>query len=392
MLCETQRMFLQAEWSASALLAVPVFLLAVVVLLVAAFAFHLLLGAPAARRERARFFLHLLACGVDQGKSPERTVTELADTKTLDLGARFHLVAAHLASGMKLSEALARVPRFLPPTIRSMIGIGEELGDVRKVLPGCRLVLQREGLGQETALLMPLVLMSVLLPLAIAWTLVFQIVIRPKLNEIFAGLFAWNGGPTNGSWPLWMGLQSAMPTVLLVLFLVWLLACGTAFILLAGPRAHQWPGVDRSRWLLPWVRHRCRRDFAAMLSVLLDAGVPERRALELAANATGNPVFIQRATLAGATLAEGAGLPQAIMQLEGRGEFSWRMGNTLRSGGRFLDAVTGWLTALELKAERSERNAAQSLFVATVLLQGLFVGVMVVSVFGLLVGLIETML
>jgi type II secretory pathway component PulF len=384
--------FLLAAWSGNVLWAVPVFLLAVALLAAAAFVFHLLLGAPAARRERARFFLHLLACGLDRGKSPERTVAEIAETKTLDLGARFHLVAAHLASGLKLTAALARVPRFLPPNVRAMLEVGEELGDVRKVLPGCRLVLQREGLGQEPTLLMPLVLMSVLLPLAIAWTIVFEIQIRPKLNEIFTGLFAWNGEPNNGSWSTWLALQDWMPPLLLVFFAVWVVGGGILFVIIGGPHTQKWFGLARVKWLFPWVRHRCRRDFAAMLSVLLDAGVPERRALELAANATGNPVFIHRAASAATALEEGSGLAQAIGRLEGPSEFSWRMRNALRSGGRFLDAVAGWLTALELKAERSERHAAQGLFVATVLFQGAFVGVMVVSVFGLLVGIIETML
>jgi type II secretory pathway component PulF len=382
---------LLAEWSARSLWAIPLFLIVVVVLLFAAFVLHLLLGAPAARRERARFFLHLLACGMDQGKSPERTASEIARTRTLDLGARFHLVASYLASGLKLSEALAKVPRFLPPTIRAMLQIGEELGDVRKVIPGCRLILQREVLGQEAVFFMPLVMMSVVLPVAVAWLILFQVVIRPKFTEMFGGL-SDAGGSAGQAWAAWQGLHYWGPVAVAGLFVVWLFVCGTGLAIVAGPRINERFGLDRFTWLFPWVRHRCRRDFAAMLSVLLDAGVDERRALELAAGATGHSVFIRRAVRAEATLVGGAGLPQAIEQLEGRGEFSWRMNNALRSGGGFLEAVAGWVTALEMRAERAERAAATAIGVGAVLFQGLVVGVMVVSVFGLLIGLVETYL
>jgi hypothetical protein len=57
-----------------------------------------------------------------------------------------------------------------------------------------------------------------------------------------------------------------------------------------------------------------------------------------------------------------------------------------------LEAVAGWVTALEMRAERAERAAATAIGVGAVLFQGLVVGVMVVSVFGLLIGLVETYL
>ena len=368
----------------------PLFVLAVALLAGAALVFHLVLGAPAARVERARFFLHLLECGARLGKSPGQTVAELAQTRTLDLGARFHLVAAHLASGLTLSRALDRVPRFLPPPIRAMLAVGEELGDPAKVLPACRALLGRGAGNRHAALLMPLVLLSVLLPLAIAATAVFHWTIAPRVNAVFSGLVEWHAGGASGAQDLWTDTRRWLPVFLGVLAGLWVFCAGAAFLVLAGPRVREWTGGERLLWLFPWVRRRCRRDFAAMLAVLLDAGVPERRALALAVETTGQRQFIAKVARASAQLEKGAGLAQVVEQIEGRGEFAWRLTNALRAGGRFLDAIQGWLVSLELKAERSEQAAAQAIFVATVLLQGLLVGALTIAVFGLLAGIIHS--
>jgi hypothetical protein len=47
-------------------------------------------------------------------------------------------LAARLREGVRLSQALDEVPDLLPPQVAATLRVGEEVGDVRKVLPACR--------------------------------------------------------------------------------------------------------------------------------------------------------------------------------------------------------------------------------------------------------------
>src|SRR5437762_331000 len=67
---------------------------------------YFLLTLPMRRNERARFFLDLLELGLKQGRTPEAAVADAAASRDRSLGARFHLLAAHLETGMRLSQAL----------------------------------------------------------------------------------------------------------------------------------------------------------------------------------------------------------------------------------------------------------------------------------------------
>ena len=92
---------------------------------------------PMRRHERARFFLDLVEDGLKHGRSAEQTIVSASASRDLTLGARFHLVAEYVASGLRLNEAIARVPSFLPPRIHAMLEVGGETGDLRRIIPGC---------------------------------------------------------------------------------------------------------------------------------------------------------------------------------------------------------------------------------------------------------------
>src|SRR5580765_3864119 len=82
--------------------------------------FHLL-TLPMRRNERARLFLDLLELGLKEGRTPEITLVDAAASRDRSLGVRFHLLAAHIETGLRLGEALDRVPRMLPPQVRAML-------------------------------------------------------------------------------------------------------------------------------------------------------------------------------------------------------------------------------------------------------------------------------
>jgi len=170
------------------------------------------------------------------------------------------------------------------------------------------------------------------------------------------------------------------------LFLLWL----AAFVYVGGPRIVSWfPFLQRIHYWMPWRRKRLQRDFSAMLAILLDSGAPEPEAVALAADCTANKIFRQRAARAVDGLKQGLKLTQAVQAMDGSGEFGWRLTNAFHGGGGFFKALAGWHEALDAKAFQEEQAAAHGITSALVLWSGLFVGAIVISVFMLLVALIN---
>ena len=66
------------------------------------------------------------------------------------------------------------------------------------------------------------------------------------------------------------------------------------------------------------------RDFSLQLALLLEAGFPEKSALELAGDGTGNMVIAAKARRAMRHLSRGESLPRALSRFESDGQFSWR--------------------------------------------------------------------
>lgn len=347
-----------------------------------------ILSLPLRRREQARFFLDLLETGLAAGRSAEQTVVEVARCRETDLGKPFHRLAGPLEAGARLDQALDQTPRFLSTPMAAMLQAGSRLGDLRRVLPACRRLLQ-DGLSHTHGALNYLVLLvAFVLPVFPVMTLALQTFILPQLhaiaNEMGVGHPTYLSLAIRGN--IWIAaLQIFMMGLLLLLIL------GYA----EGPRLTAWmrrvsaAPVDRWLALWPWRRRRLQRDFANMLAVLLDAKVPEREALERAAACTGNRWFIQTAAPAAQRLAEGVPLPQALRTLGGMDELAWRLENAARSGTEFVPALAGWLDTLDAKAFQQEQAAAQLLTTGVVLINGVLVGLLAVAMFGTLLQILE---
>src|SRR5205814_213196 len=143
---------------------------------------------------------------------------------------------------------------------------------------------------------------------------------------------------------------------------------GSGDVVLLFPRlARRWrQQADRLRFWLPWRRKRMRRDFSAMLALLLDAEVPEEKALSLAAASTANIVFMKRAERVIAELRSGVKLAEAVRWLDDAGEFHWRLRNVSSVVGQpsrsnFFAALAGWHESLEAKAFQQEQAVSQAL-------------------------------
>ncbi len=369
-------------------------LLAVCLLIVSLFVLALPYGVfyvvslPLRRKERARLLLDLLEIGLKSGTTPEQTIVSISLSRERSVGPRFHLLAAHLESGLRFEEALVRVPSLLPPQIVAMLKAGAQLGDLRKILPACRRLLH-DGVSQTRSalnyLLLLLVFVMPVLPIMFIFLKIFifpqflMIAHEMGLEETTFLDFVVRG--TTWGAAIEIGLT----------LLLWLLI----FVFAIGPRLKHWgddflqPIMDWGAIRMPWRRKRLQRDFAAMLATLLDAGVPESTAIGLAAECTDNRVMIQQAATATRRLEEGASLLEALQSLDRAQELQWRVRNARHGQTGFLAALSGWLENLEAKAFQQEQAATQLLTTGLIVFNGILVGFMALGLFGTFVDLLQ---
>ena len=217
-----------------------------------------------------------------------------------------------------------------------MLSTGERIGDIRKVLPACRLLL-RDSVSEVRSALNYLILLAfAITPVMVVVPMVLRVLVLPKIKEVFAGMLEGQSLPAFTRF-VFGGSTGVMVIQLCLVGFIWL----ATLAYLGGPRLYGWvhhvlPGFQD--WLLarlPWRRKRLQRDFSAMLAVLLDAEVPEAEAVDLAAQSTANLAMIGRARKVRALLQKGVKLPEALGALDDSRELQWRFSNALRHGSGF---------------------------------------------------------
>jgi type II secretory pathway component PulF len=352
--------------------------------------FHFLLSLPMRRRDRALFFLDLIETVVGCGQPVEQAILSAAENRDRAIGVRFFMVAAHIEGGARLGEALEKVPGFLPPQINAMIRAGEKLGDLRKILPACREVLRVAPDTVRTTMHYMVAILLLFAPVAIWLITLVTVFVVPKFKDVAAGV----GIPI---WPLARFVFMLNDHFILVGFeaLLFLALLAVAIVYLGGPGVVRWfqfrsvPVVDWITWRVPWKHKKLLRAFSAMLAVLLDGGVPEAEAVRLAGESTANEICRRRAQRVVAALQQGVKLDEAVRVFDNNGEFHWRLGNAAHAHGGFLDALRGWHAALDAKAFQQEETAAHAVTSGLVILNGIVVGLVAISMFGMLVMILR---
>lgn len=348
-----------------------------------------LLKLPLRRQERASLFLDLLESGFQMSRRAEDSVISFSQSRDASMGVRFHLLAAYLETGVSLGQGLAKVPHLLPPRLTAMLKTGEQIGDMRQVVPLCRRML-RDSISQTQGAINYLILLAfVFTPLFPLPLVALRIFVLPKWREVLAGLAMGKLPPLSefvfgdSSW--FVSLQLTITALLYV----------CAILYIAGPRFALWlkkdMGIvwaDKLAFRIPWKRKRMQRDFAGMLGFLLDAEVPEARALELAAQSTANEVFVRKARVSISALSRGKNFNDVIGVFDDTGELVWRVRNGSRGNAGFGEALNGWLNTLDAKAYRSEQANAQMVTTGLVLLNGLMIGLVVTGIFQALTTLL----
>ncbi len=356
-------------------------------LCVFSFSLYWLFTLPLRRQERSRFLLDLLEIGFRQGHSPEATIAAISSTRDRSVGVRFHLLAAHVQGGLAFSDALARVPSLASPQVAAMLRVGEKLGDVRKVFPVCRGMLKDANSQTRNAVNYLLLLGLVGTPILPLMFATLRIVVVPKFLEI--GL--WSGG--NMHVPGMMAVINSAKWIAAAQLTISGLLCLGVAAYIGGPRLRRWIATvfpttcDRLMYWVPWRRKRLRRDFAAMLAMLLDAGVPEETSIQLAAAATANHVFLRHAAQAGRDLQSGRNLPVALRRFDREAEFSWRLANAAHGPDGFAAALSGWIESLDARAFQQEQAFSQIVSTGLVLANGLLVALVVTGVFHILISI-----
>jgi len=355
------------------------------------FLIHFFLTLPMRRAERARLFLDLLESALNRGQSVEEMILSIAQSRDRTLGVRFHLLAAHIESGLRLVAALEKVPRFLPPQISAMLHAGEKLGDLRRVLPACREILQDRPAGVRSAVHYMILVVLLFSPVFVFVVIMAMIFVVPRFREVAAG--------TNA--PLWPLTQFVFAnTVWLIGFeiILFLLLAAATLLYIGGPRFARWfqfrglPFVDWIAWKIPWKQKRLQRTFSAVLAVLLDGGVPEGEAVRLAGDCTANEICRHRARRVIAAIQQGTKLDDAVRAFDDSGEFHWRLTNATHQRGGFLNALRGWHEALDAKAFQQEEATAHAVTSGLVILNGLLVALIVTAMFGMLVAVLNGVL
>jgi type II secretory pathway component PulF len=347
------------------------------------------LSRPLRRQERSRLLIDLIETGTKDGRRIEETITSVSASRDISLGIHFHLLAACLEQGLPLSQALDRARGVLPPTIVAMLQAGLKIGDLQKVFPACRQLL-KDAVSQTRGAVNYLVFLAFFTTPATLYALfILSVFVLPKFTEVMNNMGATD--PTSGiaSSPphAWLFAFLQLP----VLFTLWFMT----ICYIGGPALNSrirriFGSVpDRIQYSLPWRRKRMQRDFSSMLAVLLDAGVPESEALELAGDCTANAIFRQRVARARAGLAQGLKLAQAVEMIDDSGEFRWRLTQAVGRQGGFVTAIAGWKDALDAKAFQQEQAIAQVATTALVLLNGAFVAAIALGIFGMLISIIN---
>jgi type II secretory pathway component PulF len=351
---------------------------------------HFLFSLPLRRTERARLFLDLLNDALQRGQPVEEMILSVARSGDLTVGVRFHILAAHIENGLRFGEALKKTPRYLPPQISAMLLAGERLGDLKKVLPAAREILRERPASVRSAVHYLILVILFFTPLYVGVMMMTMTFVVPKFKDVAAGMGIH-------LWPVSLFVLNTNSAGILIgaeLFLT-LLVIAMAILYIGGPgftrhlQFRGFPIADWLAWRTPWKRKRLQRTFSALLAVLLDGGVPETEAVRLAGESTANAICRHRAARVIAAIESGIKLDEAVRRFDDSREFRWRLSNAVHARSGFLQALRGWHEALDARAFQQEEAAAHALTTGVVLLNGAFVMLIAIAMFGILMAVLN---
>lgn len=364
-------------------------LVAIGILCLLPVAAYYLLSLPLRRSERAGFFLDLLEQGVNAGRGVEEIVMGVSATGDPSLGYRFERVGEMIREGTPWPQALERVPNFLPRVVISTLQAGDRLGGIQRVIPLCR-QLVADARCQTNATLqifasVPWMVLPVL-PMVAATLNVF---VAPKFFELFRDMGIHRAAALSSLVPVSEALAVIQFGGSLLLGVI-------AVAYVGGPWIRRYlqlpsfPIFDACLWWgLPWHRKRVLRNFGSLLAAALDAGLAERDAIRIAADAADNRVLSWKAGRVIERLSQGVEFSTALAALRQDRELGWRLANSSRSRYGFVAALEGWWLSLDARAAKEQQTAGQLFAAGLLILSGISVGLMGLAYFLPIIELIN---
>lgn len=345
---------------------------------------HLLLR-PLRWMRRARMFVNVIDAAHKSGRPVEQTLIEMAARGGQWPGIHLHVVAAWLRRGLRLHEALERVPRMLPRAIQVLIVRGSETGRLIELLPLARREMRElsSGVGQSP-LIMGLTLGTALLGVT---GLLFTFVL-PKFHAI-AMDFEIETGPWlnfilehRGSWTAFhIGVMALM------LFAYEYLTGGGVMFAWKQRMRPRTSGLIHG--MFPWHRRLFRRRFAMILARLLDMRFPEADAVEVAGEACGNRATRARVAAVKEQLASGVKLADALCCLGFGADFEFRVRTAAASGVPLSGALEEWFETELFLARWRESAAVQLIGFCFTLYNAAIIGAVGIAIFAVEIRMMD---
>ena len=314
---------------------------------------RILRGAPAGQRETLFF---QLATMIDSGVPVREALYTLSEQYRGRAGAAFRKLADDVATGVSLSEAMARQPESFDSLTVSMVHSGETVGRLDENLDGLAENLERTrklAMRLLTGFIYPVLLLHA------------AILIPNLLVLVQQGI-----GPY---------VLACLPPLLILYFAVFVLW----FLHQLFRETSAYGGLLIS---LPVVEKLVYARFARSLSILYQGGVPMARAVEMAGEASGNGSVREELdevaveVSAGAQLAEALRysprFPEMVLNMIQTGEHTGRLDATLRKVAEYY----------EQSAEATIERTAKVLPVLAYLLVAGYIGYLVFTMWSNVYG------
>jgi type II secretory pathway component PulF len=335
-------------------------------------------GVTRVKRTDLAEFLNNMGIQLGAGISVMDAITEiLEDTTNKMLKMTLKFILSDIESGQTLAQAMARHPSVFPSLIINLVQIGEETGNLDKMLLKAAEHLrhmQEIISSTKRALLYPLFLLTLVLGAAVFW---FWYVV-PRLVELFVGL----------------DVELPWLTIVLLRIADWTQAyLGTAIIFLAALVALTI--VLRKKWFLfryytdllllkiPVLKGILETSMIARISeylgILIGAGIGVLRSFEIIREATPSTVYKQRLVLVENGIKAGNSISFSMRQARALHPFAVRMINIGELSGR-IEEQTGYVA----KVYREKLSAmvevlGKTLEPAMLILLGLIFGTIIVG-------------
>jgi type IV pilus assembly protein PilC len=302
-------------------------------------------------------------------------------------------IADDTDNGMSLADALDRHPRTFSKAYRALVRAGERGGNLAHVIERLGEIARLRG-RTTRRVLSNLIYPATLLTILASISGIVIIVVVPQFEKMFSEIEVGGSLPPAMLLFLWIAENSMEWWFLIPLGVA---ALSVALASLRGRK----PLVAMASWvgwhvwpLRRYERRRAVSQYALVAGRLMEAGLAEQEALEIAAVSSGNACMDRIALAASERAKEGAKLSEALAAADSRGElppeFTWYV-EVGEASGRLPKAL---VSASESAAERSRSalgNLVKLIMPVGVLACAFFVGLLGYAVFDTLVTLVTLM-